>query len=326
MGDEIRVSVASYGEGRALSLYWRDPLTGKRRVVSAKTTDPDRAVGAAAILQDKLNTGQHSAPSKMTWAEFRKRYEMEKLTGLAPKSQQTARTALNHVERVLNPDKLAKLTTANMSRFQSELRKPREVMNGDKRTIKPGMTDVTIASVLRHLRPALSWAVSMGMLPKVPDLHAPKRPKGQTLMRGWPIAGEEFDRMIAAAAKVRPYDAAAWVRYLTGLWLSGLRLEESLALSWDQDEPFTVDLSGRRPAFRIYAEAQKARRDEILPMTPDFAEWPLQTPEGERHGRVFKLDGLQTRKPITAKRICRLVSKIGKKAGIVVNRQVCFRP
>jgi integrase len=220
----------------------------------------------------------------------------------------------------LDPDKLAKLTTANMSRFQSELRKPREATKGGRRTIKPGMTDVTLASVLRHLRPALSWAVSMGMLAKVPDLHPPRRAKGQTLMRGRPIAGEEFDRMIAAAPKVRPYDAAAWVRYLTGLWLSGLRLEESLALSWDQDEPFTVDLSGRRPAFRIYAEAQKARRDEILPMTPDFAEWLSQTPEGERHGRVFKLDGLQTRKPITAKRVCRLVSKIGKKAGIVVNK------
>ena len=26
-------------------------------------------------------------------------------------------------------------------------------------------------------------------------------------------------------------------------------------------------------------------------MTPDFAQWLLQTPEAERHGRVFKLDG-----------------------------------
>jgi integrase len=97
-------------------------------------------------------------------------------------------------------------------------------------------------------------------------------------------------------------------------------LEESSILSWDQDEPFTVDLSGRRPAFRIYAEAQKARRDEILPRTPDFAQWLLQTPEAARHGRVFKLNGLQTGKPITPKRVCRIVSKFGKKAGVVVNK------
>jgi integrase len=162
--------------------------------------------------------------------------------------------------------------------------------------------------------------VSMGMLPKVPDMHPPKRPKGQTMMRGRPIAGEEFDRMIAVVPKVRPHDSATWTHYLTGLWLSGLRLEESLALSWEQDEPFTVDLTGRRPAFRIYAEAQKARRDELLPMTPDFAQWLLQTPEPDRHGRVFKVNGLQTGKPITPKRVCRLVSKFGKAAGVVVNK------
>ena len=328
MSDEIRVSVASAGPGRALSLYWRDPLTGKRKVVSAKTTNEQKAIGKAAVLQDELNTGRYISPSKVTWADFRERYEAEKLAALSPKTQQTARTALNHVERVLNPDRLAKLTATNMSRFQSELRKPyivtREVMVKGQRVTKKktklGMTDVTLASVLRHLRPALSWAVSMGMLPKVPDLHPPKRPKGQALMRGRPIAGEEFDRMIAAVPKVRPHDAPAWIRYLTGLWLSGLRLEESLALSWEQDAPFYADLTGKRPAFRIYAEAQKARRDEVLPMTPDFAEWLLRTPEAERQGRVFKLNGLQTGEPISPKRICRLVAKIGKAAGVVVNK------
>ena len=315
-----------------MSLYWRDPVTGKHKIQSAKTTDPGKAERAAAVLQDKLNSGQYQAPNRITWAEFRQRYEAEKLSGLATKTQQTARTALNHVERVLNPDRLAKLTPATMSKLQAELRKPytvtrearengkRKAKQTTKKVTKPALADITIASVLRHLRPALTWAVSMGMLPKVPDMHPPKKVKGQTLMRGRPITAEEFDRMITATPKTRPQDAAAWTHYLTGLWLSGLRLEESLAFSWDQDEPFMVDLSTRRPAFRIYAEAQKAQRDEILPMTPDFAQWLLQTPEAERHGRVFKLNGLQTGKPITTKRICRLISKIGKKAGVVVNK------
>ncbi len=35
---------------------------------------------------------------------------------------------------------------------------------------------------------------------------------------------------------------------------------------------------------------------------------------------VFKMIGLQTGKPITGKRVGRIVSKIGKKAGVVVNR------
>jgi integrase len=77
---------------------------------------------------------------------------------------------------------------------------------------------------------------------------------------------------------------------------------------------------GRRPAFRIYAEAEKGHQDRVLPMTPDFAEWLLQTPEAERVGRVFKVNGLQTGEPISLERVGRLVSKIGKRAGVVVNR------
>ena len=63
------------------------------------------------------------------------------------------------------------------------------------------------AGYLGHLRAALSWAVSMGMLAKVPDMHVPRRAKGQKLMRGRPISGEEFDRLLLAAEKVRPRDA-----------------------------------------------------------------------------------------------------------------------
>jgi len=44
----------------------------------------------------------------------------------------------------------------------------------------------------------------------------------------------------------------------------------------------------------------------------------METPEAERIGKVFKLDGLRTRAPITAQKVCCILSKIGKKAGVVV--------
>lgn len=138
-------------------------------------------------------------------------------------------------------------------------------------------------------------------------------------MRGRPITTEEFERMLAVTPMIRPRDAAMWRQYLTGLWLSGLRLEESTVVSWNPDAAFAVDLSGRHPRFRIYAEAHKGRRDQFLPMTPDFATFLLETPEDQRQGLLFKVNGLQTGKPITHKRICRMVSKIGERAGVVVN-------
>ncbi len=160
----------------------------------------------------------------------------------------------------------------------------------------------------------------MGLLPSMPKIHMPKRSKGQRMMRGRPITVKEYERMVKAVPKVRPRDAKHWKRYLEGLWLSGLRLEESLILSWDEDAQISIDLTGKRPRLRIFAEAEKGNRDRLLPITPDFAEFLLTTPEADRQGRVFRLDGIFTGKPITPRRVGRVVSDIGRRAKVVVNK------
>jgi hypothetical protein len=71
------------------------------------------------------------------------------------------------------------------------------------------------------------------------------------------------------------------------LWLSGLLLGEALILSWEPDAGLFVDLAGKHPQLRIWAEAEKGRRDRKLPLTPDFAQWLLQIPKHERMGLVF---------------------------------------
>ena len=125
--------------------------------------------------------------------------------------------------------------------------------------------------------------------------------------------------MLEKVKDVRPHDSEAWIQHLNGLWLSGLRLDESLRLSWDAHTPFAVDLTGRHPHFRIYAEAEKGRQDRLLPMTPDFAEFLLKTPPEQWKGHVFKLRGTLTGKQMTSARAGRVISEIGKLAGIVVN-------
>ena len=49
--------------------------------------------------------------------------------------------------------------------------------------------------------------------------------------------------------------------YCAGCSLSGLRLSEALALSWDEGAPISVCMAGKYPALRIQAEAQKNHRD-----------------------------------------------------------------
>ncbi len=142
-------------------------------------------------------------------------------------------------------------------------------------------------------------------------------------MKGGAVVGEQFDRMLAAVIKVRGAspagDAAEWVRFLTGLWLSGLRLQESITLSWDADSPFAVDLTGRRPRFRIKGTDQKNGNDQLLPMTPDFAEFLLKTPEAGRAGLVFNLNATWTGTRLTPHAVGRVVVEIGEKAGAIVN-------
>ena len=177
-----------------------------------------------------------------------------------------------------------------MSRFQAALRQAKA-------------KETTIARHLRHVKAALRWAERQGMLAKSPMIEMPKVAKGQSLARSRAVTTEEYERMLTAVSKVRPKDAADWERLITGVWLSGLRRGEAVALSWDEGADFAVDFSGRQPCFRITAEGQKSGRDEVLPMTPDFAEWLLATfPEADRSGLVFRLIDQKTHLPITAPR------------------------
>jgi len=269
--EEIAVKVKSVGPSRCLAMYYVDPVSGKRVVKTTGETDEKAAQRVAGEWEKQLQAGAYQAPSKITWAEFRVRYENEHLASLAPRTRLTVRVDLDCLETILAPDRLCKLTSAVMSRFQADLRKPKEITKDDKKIVVPGMKETTIAKTLRHIKAALRWGERMGMMVKAPSIIMPKRAKGQSMMKGRPVTTEEYERMLMVVPKVRPGDAAAWQRYLTGLWLSGLRLTESLELSWDYEAPFCIDLAGRRPVFRIHGEAQKSGRDEILPMTPDFA-------------------------------------------------------
>jgi integrase len=119
--------------------------------------------------------------------------------------------------------------------------------------------------------------------------------------------------MLAAVPKVRPSDPEPWARLL-----SGLRLGEALRLSWDWQAGFSVDTTGNYPVFRIRSDSQKSGQDEVAPMSPDFGEWLLRTPEAERAGLVFPLPSLKA-PGMAPHNVSRTVAEIGRKAGVVTD-------
>src|SRR5262245_787397 len=142
-------------------------------------------------------------------------------------------------------------------------------------------------------------------------------------MKGRPITQEEFDLMLEnVEAIVGQGDAPSWRHYLEGLWWSGLRLTESLDLFWDDDTKLCVVFTRGEVMLRIPGELEKGNKDRLLPIAPEFAEFRLRSPPDERRGRVF---GPKAKKilgeRLTEDWVQRIVAKIGKRAGILVDQR-----
>jgi len=350
--EEIEVRVVEFGDRKCYQMQYVDPLTGRKKTRSTKVERTGRkrerteAERVAAKWESELREGRYKAPSQVTWVEFRTRYEDEVLCSLADNTDDKVCGVFNMVEQVLNPARLRDLTATRLSYYQRRLR-------------EMGRSESTIEGHLAHLLAALNWAVSMAILASAPTVKKPKRAKRATKsvkMKGRPITLEEFERMLAKVEKTlsrpigpkarrkkpakpkRRYSeqairerakkqeelaaaaAPSWRHYLRGLWLSGLRLEESMQSSWDDESKLCVDLSGEHPMLGIPAELEKGHRDRLLPLAPEFAEFLLATPEAERTGYVF--NPMARRKDsgrLQAHRVGEVVAAIGEAAGVKVH-------
>lgn len=319
--EDIKVHVVDYGR-KTLVMRYTDPFTRKHVTKSAGTNNRKDALKAAGKWQEELRTGKYKPASRVTWAEFWKRYDDEVAPGLADKTVLKSETIRSVIETELNPQRMRQIDAGWISTLRSKLR-------------ARGCTEATIDGYVAHLSSALTWAVRWGMLSERPDLGGgSKKSKGKR-SKGRHVTGEEFDRMLAKVPDVILWDernpritrdpaeseriVESWRHYLRGLWLSGLRLGESLELFWDRDDRLRVDLSGRRPMLWIPGAHQKSGKDEVLPITPDFAEFLQETPPERRRGRVFNpLRRLHSGSRLTNDRVTRLVGAIGKAANVVV--------
>ena len=114
MTDEIRVHVVNY-KRKSLYMRYTDPVTGKQVTKSTGTHRRKEAERLAHKWEADLNEGRYKAPSKVTWFEFRDRYEHEVVTALAERTAGKVSAVFNAVERHLNTHKLANLTADRIS-------------------------------------------------------------------------------------------------------------------------------------------------------------------------------------------------------------------
>jgi integrase len=308
MQDEIRVHVIDYGKHRNLVARYTDPKTGKHVTRSTGTRRRKQSERFAAKWEADLQEGRYKAPSKVLWHEFRQRYEDEVFPTIADATGQKISGVFNAVEEFLNPTRLASLTTDRINHFQRLLREKR------------GCEGETIKGYMAHLMATLRWAVRVGLLNEVPVAEKLKRARARTLAKGRPITAEEFERILTKIPQsVGTERAPLWDHYLRGLWWSGLRLLESIDLTWDDDRKLRIVETEKYLMLSIPRDLEKGNRDRLMPIAPEFSEFLLATPEDERTGYVFNPAGLYPdRGRLRKGNIGRTISRFGREAGVKV--------
>lgn len=303
----IRVRIRRKPQRKNLLLYYDDPSTGKEISRSAKTSDMGEAERAARDWETELHNFRGSDDNG--WDYFRIRFLKEHCVELSKVSTMGYTTALNHYARLFSPRSVADVTADMLSQF--------------KTTMLESQSLETVFKHIRHIRSALSWAHSVGMIRTVPKLKRVRQHK-RKWMRGRPITETERDKMLKHASDgTGKANAEGWRRLLWLLWFGGLRIEEAIKATWDQP-PIFVQLDARPyPQWVFYVEGHKGRRDETTPIPPDLFDWLVETPPRERHGLIAPVFG-ERGEPITrGDSASKAVARIGRAARAVVDGARC---
>ena len=327
MPNRVTVWVIDYNR-KFLVLQWIDPTTGKRRSQSSKCTGIRAARDAARELSDHLTNVAPRGDGSISWDDFTDLYEKEHLASLADSSCDRANNVLSVFGRTMSPVNLNAITGSVLSKYCEQLRKDR--------------SETTITTHVTHLKAALRWARDNGYIAELPRF--PRSAKGnKSRPKGRPLTWSEFSKLLQSVRLVddlKRLDREGrrmWRRLLVGLWLSGLRLDEALSLTWESEGSHESDLwvttTGKYPLLGIASESEKGKKDRLLPIVPDFGIWLLKVPESKRNGFVFPLpkvrrasirpkDIRQNERLPLARRMdstSKVITAIGKSSGVTVN-------
>ena len=302
--------------------------TKKQIRITTGTHDESEAIEHKSDLEAKLRLGLDTRPRKraacganMPWEEFLDRYTGLQLSSLRKKTSADAQNRLGLMARIVKPKRLGDMADSEtLHDLQARL------LAGESSRFKRPRSAHTVKTNMATLLAALNWAEFMGWLPAVPKVRKVKVSKLRH-MKGRPIAGEEFERMLAVTeAEVGPVAAESWRYVLRGLWESALRLDELLHVSWDDPTAIMPAWNrGSLPVLLIPADQQKNDTDESIPLLPGFESLLNETPGRDRHGWAFNPLSLQEKKGrkaggnrLQVEWIGKTISRIGKRANVVV--------
>ncbi len=314
--------------------YWQIrytcPVQKKEVRISTKTADEQEAIEQRKGIEAKLQLGIEITPRRkitlgaaLPWSDFREEYERLKVATMrSSNAAESAGYRLDVCEAVMQPRTLGEM--ANPSTLATLQARLLAGYGGNEKPRSPH----TVKSYMATLIAALNWAHRpMRWLPDAVefDLLDTDDPA-----KGRPLCGEEFDRMIAAVPKALAGEGTtpdavtveSWRQLLRGLWESGLRLSEAMAMHWDADGAI-VPRTTRTGLLllNIPAKMQKSRKAQEVPTTPAFAALLQAMPN--RKGWIFNPLARRQRRGqgrLCAEQVGRIISLIGAEAKVKVNQ------
>ncbi len=313
---EITVRVVKRGDRGRFVLRWQNHQTGESGQVTSEARRRRDAEREAVDLLQELET----ATETVSWQDYCQTYQGEGLASTAENTRKHWRKVRNHINRLLQPVSLGEMNAAAISKLKAQWH-------------REGLRPTSVRSYLRALKAALRWAHTHVDGFSAPTIAIP--PEGDNPMKGRPISTEEFERILTAVRPVmrrrlagkrkRQVDPArledcveSWTDFLWGLWLSSLRLNECLHLSWDDPQYIcVVGLDTRLPKLRIPQKRQKSRRRQLYNMAPDFAEF-LRDMLGTQEGFVFSPQ-LIYRETRSLETVSEVIRTMGRRAKVIVD-------
>jgi len=288
----MEVTVQKRGK-RGYSLSWVD-ADGTRHCEMIGHIAPEMAWKMAGRREAEMEL-DGVGYQRMPWKEFREKIRKIHYPALAKKTRYKYERALDLVEQTIRPTYIDDVTTAGLREFAATV----------------FLKETSIKSNLSSIRAALKWAIDMEMIHRMPKIPMPKLAEDPS--KGRPLTDAEVDALIAAVPSVRrrsPEDVPMYQRFIRGISLCGLRLDEARRLEWDSPTgEIVLDTSKER--WKIIYRVQKNGKEIPLPVMDDFQAF-LESLPGDRRGRVFG---------VTVDTDCcsRVISRAGKAAKIVVS-------
>ena len=150
-------------------------------------------------------------------------------------------------------------------------------------------SSMTVRSIVKTVMTFARYCKRKKWIAQVPEVEKIGDGEEEDPMKGRPITGEEFDRMLAAVTKVvGEGPTASWRFTLRVFWESAFRVADVMDFSWDDPRhicPKWPNRPGQHPTL-VIPKTQKNGKKQEIPMLPGLAELLKQVPEEQRTGWV----------------------------------------